>query len=141
MEKQVVLGKHLIAELWVRDPELIDNPDVVRESLLAACRKGSFSVINLAVHEFAPYGVTGVVLLAESHMSIHTWPEYGYAAVDVFTCGEEIDPWKAYEFLRDSFGAQRFEAREVTRGVFRNGLPVRDMSTFLRTERRIDERA
>ena len=115
MEKQVVLGKHLIAELWVRDPDLIDDPEVVRESLLAACRRGNFSVINLEVHEFAPYGVTGVVLLAESHMSIHTWPEYRYAAVDVFTCGGEA--WDALEELERRLDVEHMEVQELDRGV------------------------
>ena len=77
MEKRAVLGKHLIAELWVRDPLLLDDPDVVRDGLLAACRKGKFSIINLNVHQFSPHGVTGVALRAYVHFLFHTGPDYG----------------------------------------------------------------
>ena len=115
MEKRVVLGKHLIAELWVKDPCLLDDPDVVRDCLVAACRKGKFSFINLDVHEFSPYGVTGVALLAESHISIHTWPEYAYAAVDVFTCGGEA--WDALEELERRLDVEHMEVQELDRGV------------------------
>jgi len=135
------LGRHLLVDFYDCDSAILDDVERIEARLVESALVASSTVINSIFHHYSPYGVSGVVVIAESDITIHTWPEYGYAAVDVFTCGEEIDPWKAYEFLRDSFGAQRFEAREVTRGVFRNGLPVRDMSTFLRTERRIDERA
>jgi len=115
MGKRSVLGKHLIAELWVRDPLLLDDPDVVRDGLLAACRKGKFSIINLNVHQFSPHGVTGVALLAESHMSIHTWPEYGYAAVDIFTCGGE--PWDALEEMERRLDVEHMDVRELDRGL------------------------
>jgi S-adenosylmethionine decarboxylase proenzyme len=115
MEKRVVLGNHLIAELWVKDPHLIDNPDHVRESLLAACHKGGFSVIKIAIHQFAPCGVTGMVLLSESHMSIHTWPEYGYAAVDIFTCGGAA--WDALDELKRRLDVEHMDVQELDRGV------------------------
>jgi S-adenosylmethionine decarboxylase len=85
--------------------------------------------------------VSGVVVIAESNITIHTWPEYGYAAIDVFTCGESVDPWTVYEHLKAELGAGRFEVKEVSRGMFRDGLPVRDMHAFLRSESRLDERA
>ena len=115
MEKRVVLGKHLIAELWVRDRSLLDDPDLIRNALLAACQQGDFSVIKLNVHQFSPHGVTGVALLAESHMSIHTWPEYGYAAVDVFTCGGEA--WDALEELERRLDVEHMDVRELDRGI------------------------
>ena len=115
MEKQVVLGKHLIAELWVKNPRLLDDPDVVRDGLIAACRQGKFSIITIDVHEFSPHGVTGVALLAESHMSIHTWPEYGYAAVDIFTCGGE--PWEALEEMGRRLDVEHMDVRELDRGL------------------------
>ena len=115
MEKRVALGKHLIAELWVRDPKLLDDPRQVRAAMLAACRQGNFSVINLDVHEFSPHGVTGFALLSESHMSIHTWPEYGYAAVDVFTCGG--DAWEALEELERRLDVEQMDVQELDRGI------------------------
>ena len=114
MEKRVVLGNHLIAELWVRDPHLIDNPGHVRESLIAACHKGGFSVIKIGTHQFSPCGVTGMVLLSESHMSIHTWPEYQSAAVDIFTCGD-VDTDNIVSSLIEFFSASRTTYQDVLR--------------------------
>ena len=117
MEKRVVLGKHLIAEFWVKNPRLLDDPDVVRDGLLAACRKGKFSIVNLDVHEFSPHGVTGVALLAESHLSIHTWPEHGYAAVDIFTCDDFVKPEKAAELLVEKLGTNSHSVIKMQRGI------------------------
>ncbi|HEY64116.1 MAG TPA: adenosylmethionine decarboxylase [Caldilineae bacterium] len=113
--ERIVLGKHLIVELWTRDPHVLDDPTHLRESLLAAARRGGFTVVDVHFHEFSPHGVTGVVLLAESHMSIHTWPEYGYAAVDVFACSG--DPWAAMAELKERLHAEHVEIRELDRGV------------------------
>ncbi len=121
MEKRVVLGNHLIAELWVRDSRLIDDPDYVRESLLAACHKGGFSVIKIGTHAFSPCGVTGMVLLSESHMSIHTWPEHGYAAVDIFTCGGAAR--EALEELKRRLDVEHMDVQELDRGVVGSAQP------------------
>ncbi|MCQ2559741.1 MAG: adenosylmethionine decarboxylase, partial [Clostridia bacterium] len=73
-------------------------------------------------HKFSPQGVSGVVVISESHLAIHTWPELGYAAVDVFTCGEKVDPWDACDYLVKGFQADSIEAKEVKRGVFPDKL-------------------
>ncbi len=135
------LGRHLLVDFYDCDNSILDDVTDLEKRLVESAVQANSTVIKSVFHHYSPYGVSGVVVIAESDITIHTWPEYGYAAVDVFTCGDEIDPWKAYEFLKDALEARRFEAREVTRGVFRDGLPVRDMSTFLRTESRLDERA
>lgn len=135
------LGRHLLVDFYDCDNSILDDVSLLEERLVESAVKANSTVIKSVFHHYSPYGVSGVVVIAESDITIHTWPEYGYAAVDVFTCGDEIDPWKAYEFLKNALEAKRFEAREVTRGVFRDGLPVRDMSTFLRTGSRLDERA
>ncbi|KPL89745.1 hypothetical protein SE16_01045 [Ardenticatena maritima] len=109
------MGKHLIVELWSRSPELLNDVEHIRESMLAAAEGGELTVLNIAMHAFAPHGVTGVMLLAESHLSIHTWPEYGYAAVDVFTCGGL--PYKALEILSERLDAERTQIVELDRGV------------------------
>ncbi len=109
------LGKHLIAELWVREPQVLNDPDLVRDTLLAASERGGFTVLNLSSHTFSPHGVTAVVLLSESHMSIHTWPEHGYAAVDIFTCGGS--PRKALEEIERRLDVDRMEVREMDRGL------------------------
>ena len=113
------LGKHLIAELWVREPHILNDPDIVRDTLLAASERGGFTVLNLSSHTFSPHGVTAVVLLSESHMSIHTWPEHGYAAVDIFTCGGS--PRKALEEIERRLDVDRMEVREMDRGLLGTG--------------------
>jgi len=135
------LGRHLLVDFYDCDNSILDDVTNLEKRLVESAVQANSTVIKSVFHHYSPYGVSGVVVIAESDITIHTWPEYGYAAVDVFTCGDEIDPWRAYEFLKTALEAKRFEAREITRGVFRNGLPVRDMSTFLRTESRLDERA
>lgn len=121
------LGKHLIAELWTREPSVLDNPDLIRDSLIAAAKRGNFSVLNVSVHQFEPQGVTGILLLSESHMSIHTWPEYGYAAVDIFTCGGA--PEMALQELKRRLDADRMEVQELDRGLVGNSSP-RPSHTF-----------
>lgn len=113
--RSLTLGKHLIVELWTAKTHLFNSPDLIRESLLAAARRGRFTVINLDVHAFSPHGVTGMLLLAESHISIHTWPEYGYAALDVFTCGG--DPWSALDELKARLHIERMDVQELDRGI------------------------
>lgn len=76
------------------------------------------TIVDERFHSFEPHGVSGVVVIAESHLTIHTWPEYGYAAVDVFTCGDQIDPQDAASFLKDALGAQRYTVQTLKRGIF-----------------------
>jgi S-adenosylmethionine decarboxylase proenzyme len=65
--------------------------------------------------------VTAVVVIAESHLAVHTWPEYGYAAVDLFTCGTTVDTWKAFDSVKEAFGASRVEVTELARGILSRG--------------------
>ena len=80
--------------------------------MVRAARAANATVINTSFHRFSPYGVSGVVVIHESHLSIHTWPEYGFAAVDLFTCGDTIDPWPAYEALKSDLKAAHGTTRE-----------------------------
>merc|ERR1711998_372002 len=115
------LGEHLIIEMWGVDHKLLATVDQVKPRLEKACAAGRFTVLERNFHGFAPHGVTAVFLLAESHMSIHTWPEHGYAAIDVFTCGVGADTttdiWKAAATLKDLFGARSYEVRRIERGM------------------------
>ncbi len=113
----VGLGKHIIAELFECDSDILDNVNAIKESLLEAATASNSTVINYSFHRFKPYGVSGYVLIAESHISIHTWPEYGYAAVDVFTCGDKTNPRKGLEVLKNRLKAKRITVMEITRGV------------------------
>jgi len=86
-------------------------------TLEQACEVAGATIVERSRHHFSPYGVTAVLVIAESHLAVHTWPEYGYAAVDLFTCGTSVDTWKAFEFVKQAFRATRVEVRELTRGV------------------------
>ena len=111
--KQSYLGTHIIAELF--GCQKIDNLKFVGQSLKEAARICGATVLHTKLHRFSPQGVTGYILLAESHISVHTWPEHGYAAIDVFTCGL-MDTEKAAHYLASQFGAQKVEIQKIMRG-------------------------
>ncbi len=115
---QQALGRHILVELYECDRRIIDDAHLVEEILRAAAQKANATIIQSVFHSFNPHGVSGVVVIAESHLSIHTWPEYGYAAVDIFTCGETIDPWIAFHFLQEKFCAKNSSTMEMRRGIF-----------------------
>ncbi len=99
----MIFGQHLILDFWGVDADFLDDPEAVREALLAAARAGHCTVVADYFHEFSPVGVTGVLVLAESHLSVHTWPEEGYCALDAFTCGEATDMSALRAALVDAF--------------------------------------
>lgn len=115
-------GRHLLADLWVDDPEPLRHAPLWRELLPAACRAAGATVLGVTVHQFEPEGVTGVVLLAESHASVHTWPEAGLATLDVFTCGA-MDAGVVLAHVRAAIGAVRERVTIVERGALTGHLP------------------
>src|SRR6187551_1448704 len=116
------LGRHLLGEFHGCDRELLNRPEHIRAELLSAVTSSGATPIQDFVHTFSPHGVTGIVVIAESHFAIHTWPEYGYAAVDLFTCGDTVDPWVAFDQLASAFRAGSHSVVEIRRGI----LPTRD---------------
>ena len=114
------LGRHLLLELFDCDSDSINNLEAVKSSLIEAARRAQATIVDVVFHEFNPFGISGVVVIAESHLSIHTWPEYRYAAVDVFSCGEVLQPEIAVNYLVEQFGAERASVVEMQRGVFVN---------------------
>jgi len=111
------LGKHLLVELKDCNPEIIKDLNTVREAMLTAARQARATIIDVAFHEFSPFGISGMVVIAESHLSIHTWPEYGYAAVDIFTCGDIIKPELAARYLIEKFESKNPSIVEMKRGI------------------------
>lgn len=99
------VGKHCILELYGCDSAKLDDEVFLRDTITAAAKRAGATLLNLITHRFEPQGVTGLALLAESHISIHTWPESGYAAVDVFTCGDHTMPEKACAVLAAELSA------------------------------------
>jgi len=112
------LGRHLLLELFDCDPEAINCLDIVKASMVEAAKRAQATIVDVVFHEFNPFGISGVVVIAESHLAIHTWPEYRYAAVDVFSCGETLRPQVAVDYLVEQFGAARASVVELQRGVF-----------------------
>jgi S-adenosylmethionine decarboxylase len=115
------LGTHIVCELSGCDPATLTNVDAVREMMIGAAKASRATIMEVAFHRFEPQGVSGVVVLAESHISIHTWPETGYAAMDFYTCGEHTDPWLACEYAARAVGAKTILTTEVKRGIAQSG--------------------
>lgn len=114
------LGRHLLLELFDCDSDAINNLEAVKGALIEAAKRAQATIVDVVFHEFNPFGISGVVVIAESHLSIHTWPEYRYAAVDVFSCGEVLQPEIAVNYLVEQFGAERASVVEMQRGMFLN---------------------
>ncbi|HTZ55817.1 MAG TPA: adenosylmethionine decarboxylase [Candidatus Acidoferrum sp.] len=115
------LGTHIVCELSGCDAAALTNVDAVREMMIGAAKASRATVMEVAFHRFEPQGVSGVVVLAESHISIHTWPETGYAAMDFYTCGDHTDPWLACEFAAKALQAKTMLTTEVKRGIAQSG--------------------
>ncbi|MCP4566087.1 MAG: S-adenosylmethionine decarboxylase proenzyme [FCB group bacterium] len=111
------LGQHLLAEFTGCDTTTLNSLDKIKSILIEAARQSGATIVNSVFHHYNPHGLSGVVVIAESHMSIHTWPEYGYAAVDFFTCGERVDPWKACHYMKEHLGSSDMQTREILRGL------------------------
>jgi S-adenosylmethionine decarboxylase proenzyme len=110
------LGHQLMVEYYGCSPEKLNDAEHIRRSMLGAARATGATIVSEIFHTFNPHGVSGVVVIAESHLAIHTWPEYGYAAVDLFTCGDEVDPYLGFETLRVALQADKYDVREFYRG-------------------------
>ena len=111
------LGRHLLLELFDCDAEAINSLDTVKASMVEAAKRAQATIVDVVFHEFSPVGISGVVVIAESHLAIHTWPEHRYAAVDVFSCGEVLQPELAADYLVEQLGAARASVVELQRGV------------------------
>ena len=99
------------------DREVLDDLGFLKGAMLEAAVECGATVLGESFHPFNPQGVSGVVVIAESHLSIHTWPEYGYAAVDIFTCGDSVQPEKAADVLVARLSAREHSVVEVQRGL------------------------
>ncbi len=111
------LGKHLLLELKDCDKEVLNDVAFLKGALLAAASECGATVLGESFHQFSPQGISGVVVIAESHLFIHTWPEYGYVAADIFTCGDSVKPEKAAQILIRKLGAKSHSIIEIQRGI------------------------
>ena len=122
-------SKHLLLELYKCDYEKLNDESFLRCSLNRAAKFAKATVLNLISNKFEPQGVTAIALLAESHISIHTWPESNYSAVDIFTCGKNMLPELASKYLIDALKAQEHSLRVIERNPPADVL--KQMRTFM----------
>ncbi len=111
------LGTHLLVELRECNPEILKDLEKVKNAMVSAAKEAKATIVDISFHEFNPFGISGMVVIAESHLSIHTWPEYSYAAVDIFTCGDIIKPEVAASFLIERFESKSPSIVELKRGI------------------------
>ena len=111
------LGRHLLMELKDCNGEVLDDVDALKDALLTAADEAGATVLDESFHRFSPHGISGVVIIAESHLFIHTWPEYSYAAADIFTCGDSVQPEKAAEIIIHKLGVRKHSITEIERGT------------------------
>jgi len=108
-------GVLLAADFWFG--RIIEEPKEIKRILITAAKKAKNIPLEVTIHKFSPQGLTGVVLLAESHIFISTWPEINYVAIDIFTCGEKAFPYKALDYLKKEFKPKKVKINEIKRGL------------------------
>lgn len=116
-KKHSSIGHHYIVEASGCDPKIISSVEKVQQILVRAAEIAGAQVWSVSINRFPPNGVSGVIVISESHISTHTWPEFGYGALDFYTCGSEVDPEKAVFYAVEKFGAKTSHITEITRGI------------------------
>jgi len=111
-----VLGFQTTIDFYGCNTEKINSTDFIEDVLKKAAKKMNLTVVKSTIHSFYPIGVSGVIVIQESHLAIHTWPEHNYVAIDFFTCNEQYDISKGVTFLKEKFKAKQVEMKEITRG-------------------------
>jgi len=110
------LGQQIVAEFYDCDPDILNDCEVIEKVMCDAALNAGATIVSKTFHMFSPHGVSGAVIIAESHLAIHTWPEYGYAAVDLFTCGDTIKPEACYHYLKEKLRSSHASTMEMKRG-------------------------
>lgn len=121
---QKSVGRHIIAELWGCNPEYLDDVSIVQEFMTNAAKEANATVLNCIFHTFQPHGVSGAVIIAESHLAIHTWSEISLASIDIYTCGTKADPWAAFKYLVKAFQSKKHTVCELKRGIFESDIDL-----------------
>ncbi len=111
------LGFHYLIELYECDRNLLTNSNFLEKLMRNSVKESGATEIGHVFHEFSPHGVSGVVLISESHFSVHTWPEHNYAAVDLFTCNPEVNIQYVYQKLKKELMAKKSSIVEIKRGI------------------------
>lgn len=107
-------GTHILADFW--SEKKIEEKKEIKRLLLGSAKEAKSSPLKISIYKFSPQGITGLVLLAESHIAVHTWPEIGYVAIDIFTCGKDTMPDKALDYFKKELSPQKVVVNKVERG-------------------------
>ena len=110
------IGRHVISELWGCDLTKLNDVNQIEKIFVDAALRSGAEVREVTFHKFAPQGVSGVVIISESHLTIHSFPEHGYASIDVYTCGD-LDPNVAADYIAKALNARTQEHIEIPRGM------------------------
>lgn len=111
------LGTQFMIELSGCEPEILDDTVKIEALMYEAALAAEATIVNQFFHQFSPYGVSGTIIISESHLNIHTWPEYGYAAIDIFTCNPKLKVEKAITYLKNALSAENCETTKMNRGL------------------------
>ena len=111
------LGRHILAEYYGCDVDVLNDLELLENYMREAVIESGATIIDCTFHQFNPHGISGVIVIAESHMALHTWPEYGYAAVDFFTCGDRVNPYKAVDYMNKRMKPTKYTSKELMRGL------------------------
>ena len=117
------LGTHLLLDLKDCDPELLNDLQYLKRAMIGAAEEAGATIVGENFHKFDPVGVTGIIAVSESHLCIHTWPEHGYAAADIFSCGTAFKPRMAAELIIQRLGCMQPTITEIQRGVITAPTP------------------
>lgn len=110
-------GTHYIIELIECDSKKLQYTESVETIFMEAARRSNATIIDHFFHQFSPFGVTGLISISESHFTIHTWPEAGYAAVDIFSCSNKMDIKLAISIMKKKFSAKKVKIKKIIRGI------------------------
>lgn len=113
----MAVGMHIVADLYGVDPEMISEASTLYPVIEGAVKFGNLTKISSDYYQFQPKGASGIVLLAESHLSFHTWPEHGLVTLDIYTCGDPSGAEKAYRYILERLRPKMVECRRMLRGA------------------------
>ncbi len=125
------LGLHILADLYGVEADRIDHVEDIKNLLESAVKVADLTKISSHYHQFNPHGATGVILLAESHISIHTWPEYGLATVDVYTCGDSTKAYRAIDYILNTLEPRRVDKQIHERGFLQEKEQSEELRSIL----------
>jgi S-adenosylmethionine decarboxylase len=111
------IGRHVISDLWECNANFLDNIEFIEKVMVDAALEAGADIREITFHKFHPQGISGVIIISESHLTIHSFPEHRYASIDIYTCGEIINPHVAAKFLAEHLESKRVESLEIPRGT------------------------